>query len=48
MSAHDFTCAAPVPSATDAHATVCRVAGRSWTVVLIERNGRLQDVQARP
>ena len=48
MRAHDFTCEAPLPSATDAHATVCRLAGRSWTVVLIERNGRLQDVQARP
>jgi hypothetical protein len=48
MQAHGFPCEAPLPSATDAHATVCRVPARGWTIVLIEKNGRLQDVQARP
>ena len=47
MRANGFTCEAPLPSASDAHAAVCRVAGKPWTVVLIDRNGRLQDVQVR-
>src|SRR5947208_2778078 len=48
MTAHDFRCDVPLPSATDAHATICHVPEKSWTVVLIDKNGRLQDVQARP
>ncbi|TMA26185.1 MAG: hypothetical protein E6J78_14880 [Deltaproteobacteria bacterium] len=48
MREHGFACEPPLPSATDAHASVCKVAGKTWTVVLIEKNGRLQDVQARP
>jgi hypothetical protein len=47
MRAHGFACDAPLPSATEAHATVCRLPEKRWTVVLIDRNGRLQDVQAR-
>ena len=54
MAAHGFTCDAPLPSATDAHAHVCRAdsshadAGWSrWSVTLFERAGRLADVQAR-
>jgi hypothetical protein len=48
MRDHGFQCDPPMPSAADAHASVCRVAGKSWTVVLFDRNGRLADVQARP
>ena len=54
MREHGFACDAPLPSATDAHAHLCRAdaahadAGWSgWTVVLYERGGRLADVQAR-
>ncbi len=47
MRDHGFQCDPPMPSAADAHASVCRVAGKSWTVVLLDRNGRLADVQAR-
>lgn len=55
MREHGFACEAPLPSATDAHAHVCRAeaatpadAGwRGWTVVLYERGGRLADVSAR-
>jgi hypothetical protein len=48
MRGHGFACDPPLPSAAEAHATVCHPQGRSWTVVLIDQNGRLQDVQARP
>jgi hypothetical protein len=55
MAEHGFACEPPLPSATDAHAHVCHAAQsapadagwRSWTVVLYERRGRLQDVSAR-
>ena len=56
MSEHGFVCDAPMPSAADAHAHVCRAseattpadAGwRSWTVELFERKGRLADLQVR-
>ncbi len=55
MREHGFTCDAPMPSATDAHAHVCHAdpsapadAGwRTWTIVLYERKGRLADVSAR-
>jgi hypothetical protein len=55
MAEHQFACDAPLPSATDAHAHLCRAqpsvaadAGyRSWTVVLYERGGRLADVSVR-
>ena len=55
MREHGFACDAPLPSATDAHAHVCRAdasvvpdAGwRNWTIVLYERKGRLADVSAR-
>jgi hypothetical protein len=42
---HGMTCDEPLPSATDAHAHVCHEKDR--TVVLIEKNGRVADVQAR-
>lgn len=45
MQKHGFSCDAPLPSATDAHAHVCHYGQR--TVVLIERNARVADVQAR-
>jgi hypothetical protein len=53
MAAHGFRCDAPLPSATEARAHVCRAtvadAGWSrWSVFLFERQGRLADVQARP
>jgi hypothetical protein len=55
MRQHGFACDPPMPSATDAHAHVCRAdssvapdAGwRTWTIVLYERQGRLADVSAR-
>ena len=55
MGEHGFSCEAPLPSATDAHAHVCKArddapadAGwRGFTVVLYERGGRLADVSAR-
>ncbi len=54
LHSHGFDCEAPLPSATDAHAHVCHAAAapadagrRNWTVVLLERNGRVADVQAR-
>jgi len=55
MHEHGFACEAPLASATEAHAHVCRAepgapadAGwRGWTVVLYERSGRLADVSAR-
>jgi len=55
MGEHGFACEAPLPSATDAHAHLCRAradapadAGwRSWTVVLYERGGRLADVSVK-
>ncbi|MFN2548454.1 MAG: hypothetical protein ABR567_13560 [Myxococcales bacterium] len=45
MVRHGFSCDEPLPSATEAHAHVCRTGQR--TVVLLERNGRVADVQAR-
>ena len=42
---HGIRCDAPLPSATDARAHVCRVPDRKWSIVLYERNGRVQDVQ---
>jgi hypothetical protein len=56
MREHGFSCDPPLPSATDAHAHVCRAdatapadAGwRGWTVVLYERRGRLADVSTKP
>ena len=56
MHKHGFVCDPPMPSATDAHAHICRAgegspadAGwRAWTVVLLERGGRLADVQVSP
>jgi hypothetical protein len=45
MANHGFKCDAPLPSATDAHAHVCHAGQR--TVVLLERNARVADVQAR-
>ena len=45
MVQHGFSCDDPLPSATDAHAHVCHAGQR--TVVLLERNGRVADVQAR-
>lgn len=55
MGEHGFACDAPMSSATDARAHVCRAeaaappdAGwRQWTIVLYERGGRLADVSAR-
>ena len=55
MRAHGFTCDAPLASATEAHAHICRAAPgapadagwRSWTIVLYERGGRLADVSSR-
>jgi hypothetical protein len=54
MRVSGFACEPPLPSATDAHAHLCRAddahadAGWArWSVVLIERRGRLADVQAR-
>jgi hypothetical protein len=55
MSEHGFVCEPPMPSAADAHAHLCRAsenapadAGfRAWTIVLLERKGRLADVQVR-
>src|SRR5438067_1185930 len=54
MRDHGFDCDKPLPSATDAHAHVCRADSAHadagwvrWTVVLYERRGRLADVQAR-
>jgi hypothetical protein len=54
MAEHGFACDPPMPSAADAHAHIClpRAAPpdagwRSWTVVLLERKGRLADVQVR-
>ena len=42
---HGLSCDDPLPSAADAHAHVCHAGQR--TVVLLERNGRVADVQAR-
>ena len=47
-----FRCDAPLASAADAHAHLCRAttadAGWSrWSLVLIERSGRVADVQVR-
>ena len=42
---HGLACDEPLPSATDAHAHVCHSGPR--TVILIERNTRVADVQAR-
>jgi hypothetical protein len=54
MGEHGFICEPAMPSAADAHAHICHAqrapddAGwRSWTVVLLERKGRLADVQVR-
>jgi hypothetical protein len=51
MAQHGFACDPPLASAADAHAQLCHLrgdAGQSrWTVALIEREGRLADVQAR-
>lgn len=55
MATHGFDCEPPMPSATDAHAHLCHAqagvaadAGwRGWTIVLMERKGRLADVQVR-
>jgi hypothetical protein len=54
MAAHAFRCDPPMASAADAHAHVCRPADppadagwRAWTVVLLERRGRVADVQVR-
>ena len=55
MAEHAFACDPPLPSATDAHAHICRpeagapadAGWRTWTVVLYERRGRLADVSAR-
>jgi hypothetical protein len=49
---HGFDCDPPLPSATDAHAHLCHAsvsdAGWShWTIVLLERRGRIADIQAR-
>jgi hypothetical protein len=54
MAEHGFACDPPMPSATAAHAHVCRAeasapadAGwRRWTVVLYERRGRFADAEA--
>ena len=47
-----FQCEAPLPSAADAHVHRCQAtaadAGWSrWTLVLIERSGRVADLQVR-
>jgi len=55
MEAHQFACDSPLPSATDAHAHICRpgpaapadAGWRGWTVVLYERRGRLADVSVK-
>ena len=54
MAEHGFACDPPLPSATDARAHPCHAdaahadAGWArWSVVLIERAGRLADVAAR-
>jgi hypothetical protein len=49
MVGHGFACDEPMPSAAEAHATVCRAlkAPPAYTVVLIERKGRLADVSVR-
>ena len=53
MREHGFACEAPMESATDSRAHVCRAASappdagyRNWTIVLFARRGRLADVQA--
>ena len=54
MREHGFRCDEPMPSAADAHAHLCKPSAapedagwRNWTVVLLERKGRLADVQVR-
>lgn len=49
---HGFDCDPPLPSAADAHAHLCHAtvpdAGWSnWTIVLLERKGRIADIQVR-
>jgi hypothetical protein len=53
MREHGFSCDAPMESATDSRAHVCRASSappdagyRNWNIVLFERGGRLADVQA--
>ena len=53
MSEHHYICEPPMPSAADAHAHVCNpeattpadAGWRNWSIVLLERKGRLADVQ---
>ncbi|HEX4385541.1 MAG TPA: hypothetical protein VH083_21420 [Myxococcales bacterium] len=55
MAEHHFQCEPPMPSAAEAHAQICRpeatapadAGWRKWEVVLLERRGRLADVQVR-
>lgn len=55
MAEHGYVCEPAMPSATDAHAHLCHAqpstpadAGwRAWTVTLVERRGRLADLQVR-
>ena len=47
-----FPCDGPLPSAADAHVHACHAAALDagwsrWTLVLIERSGRVADVQVR-
>ena len=53
LRGHGFDCEG-LPSATDAHAHVCRAVAapadagwRHWTIVMFERGGRVADVQVR-
>jgi hypothetical protein len=53
MSEHRYVCEPPMPSAADAHAHICKpeatapadAGWRNWSIVLLERKGRLADVQ---
>ena len=52
MADHGFTCDPPLASAAEAHAQLCHAAGADagrsrWTIILLERAGRLADVQTR-
>lgn len=47
-----FSCDPPLPSAAEAHAHLCHAAAQDaawtrWSVVLLDRSGRVADVQVR-
>ena len=52
MHDHGFDCDAPLASATDAHAHLCHAIAQDagfthWTIILLERNARVADVQTK-